>query len=413
MYRLQSKQFQDSLRRRFGNALNWYYGLRDATKEFVDKVVEATRNVHHGIAQPSAIPDPPQDGDLSESESSEHENSAKRARSPSPASGMEDEEETVPRESQQRRKRKRTGQHGNTEYPFPEPPLRDRPSQYLRARCPLCFGGKNLDKTSLHPHSLVSIDACFQQKHNKQVRDPPRQHPDSYFVNEDIVSTMEEYVNGIRPPRPAKQKAAPSLNADEDDQYEHAELKVSRSVLNSCNDSFIAADEAREKASTQFFDVTGLMALICRHDRVLWIVNMTSAGEKQHYVFVLLEMLFQNVPHWWTFGILYDIACQTHRTCLKWGFMDRYLSRIVFAISVFHAYGHGWACQLIYHPRKCRCFGWTDGEGCERCWKAIRFLIAYLRVCGVRELSVDLCYSFLAVPFANIHFGCRNPSPYG
>lgn len=52
-------------------------------------------------------------------------------------------------------------------------------------------------------------------------------------------------------------------------------------------------------------------------------------------------------------------------------------------MSVFHAFGHGWPCQLIYHPRKCCGFGLCDGEGCEHCWKAIRFLIPYLRVCGV------------------------------
>ncbi|KAJ7097513.1 hypothetical protein C8R43DRAFT_907717 [Mycena crocata] len=38
------------------------------------------------------------------------------------------------------------------------------------------------------------------------------------------------------------------------------------------------------------------MALLCRHDRVLWLVNMRTAGEKQYYVLVLLEMLFQHLP---------------------------------------------------------------------------------------------------------------------
>ncbi|KAF9063376.1 hypothetical protein BDP27DRAFT_1232258 [Rhodocollybia butyracea] len=46
---------------------------------------------------------------------------------------------------------------------------------------------------------------------------------------------------------------------------------------------------------------------------------------------------------------------------------------------VFHAYGHGWACQCIYHPRKCKGFGLSDGEGCERLWHSISKLIAYLR----------------------------------
>ncbi|EEB98567.1 hypothetical protein MPER_01902 [Moniliophthora perniciosa FA553] len=40
------------------------------------------------------------------------------------------------------------------------------------------------------------------------------------------------------------------------------------------------------------------MGLLCRHDRVLWLANMTSAGERQHYVLVLLETLFKHLPEW-------------------------------------------------------------------------------------------------------------------
>jgi hypothetical protein len=88
------------------------------------------------------------------------------------------------------------------------------------------------------------------------------------------------------------------------------------------------------------------------------------------------------------------VACSTHRSCVKWGFLEQYLHRIVFAISVFHAYGHEWPCQCIYHPRKCKRFGLSDGEGCERLWHAISKLIAYLRVCGV-------CVSFLGLSSNN------------
>lgn len=229
---------------------------------------------------------------------------------------------------------------------------------------------------------MASIDACFQQKHNKQVRDPVFNHPHSYFLDEDLVERMESYVESIRPSCPrtstTKQGGGPH-----DDKFEHEDLKVPRSVLDACNASFTAAEESREKASTQFFDVTGLMALICRHDRVLWIVNMKSAGEKQAYALALVETFFQHVPHWWKLGLLYDIICQLHRSCLKWGFLKHYIGRLFFGLSVFHAFGHGWPCQLIYHPRKCRWFGLTDGEGCERVWKMLRFLIAFLRICGV------------------------------
>ena len=81
-------------------------------------------------------------------------------------------------------------------------------------------------------------------------------------------------------------------------------------------------------------------------------------------------------------GLLYDIGCQLHRSCEKYDFLSDYHDRIIFGISVFHAYGHQWACQIIYHPRKCKGFGLSDGEGCERFWSSIKPLIPFLRVSG-------------------------------
>ncbi|KAJ7714827.1 hypothetical protein DFH07DRAFT_974350 [Mycena maculata] len=122
-------------------------------------------------------------------------------------------------------------------------------------------------------------------------------------------------------------------------------------------------NEKREKASTKFFDDTGLMGLLCRHDHILWLVNMRTTGEKQYYVLVLLETLFQHLPSNIHIGVLY-------------------MDRIWFAVSVFHMFGHRWPCQLIYHPLKCCGFGHTNGEGCECFWHSISRLIAYLRVSG-------------------------------
>jgi hypothetical protein len=174
-----------------------------------------------------------------------------------------------------------------------------------------------------------------------------------------------------------------SAAEETEDGYDHPDLLLPRSVLDACEVSFKAADEKRVKASTDFFEDTGLMALLCRHDRVLWLVNMQTRGEQQYYVIVLLETLFQHLPQDITVGILYDIACTLERSCRKWGFLSRFMHRIQFAVSVFHAFGHDWPCQLLYHPRKRTAFGLSDGEGCERFWHAISHLIAVLRISGV------------------------------
>ncbi|KAG2123852.1 hypothetical protein DEU56DRAFT_917259 [Suillus clintonianus] len=128
------------------------------------------------------------------------------------------------------------------------------------------------------------------------------------------------------------------------------------------------------------------MALVCRHDRVLWIANLTSAGKKQHYALALLDWLFKHIPTQMTIGLLYDIGCQLERSCRKWNFMDdSILSRITFAVAVFHAYGHQWACQIVYHPRKREGFGLSDGKGCERLWSFLKPLIPSLRVSGFNQ----------------------------
>ncbi|TRM61986.1 hypothetical protein BD626DRAFT_404628 [Schizophyllum amplum] len=109
---------------------------------------------------------------------------------------------------------------------------------------------------------------------------------------------------------------------------------------------------------------------------------MTSAGEKQYYVVALMDSFIAHLPLSWTIGFMYDIACQIHASAVKHNIFEGYLHRLRFAVSVFHAYGHDWPCQLVYHPRKRVGFGLTDGEGCERFWYSISRLIPYLRVAG-------------------------------
>ncbi|KAH6906264.1 hypothetical protein BKA70DRAFT_1106739, partial [Coprinopsis sp. MPI-PUGE-AT-0042] len=176
-------------------------------------------------------------------------------------------------------------------------------------------------------------------------------------------------------------------------------MKVLKSALDGCRDSFLAADERRTKASTRVFADTGVMGLLCRHDQPLWLVNMTTPGERQFYVLALLQKLFDHLPLSMRVGLLYDIGCQFHRSCMKWDFLGKLLDRLIFGISVFHAYGHQWPCQLIYHPRKCSGFGLSDGEGCERFWSMIKLLIPSLRVSGSfqRIFALDVQISYLGV----------------
>ncbi|KAI6137521.1 hypothetical protein EDD17DRAFT_1782921 [Pisolithus thermaeus] len=228
----------------------------------------------------------------------------------------------------------------------------------------LCSSSHDVD-------AIVCIDACFTQKHRSGLPDDPRNPTATVFLSPKDIHAMECEVDELQK----------NHLGDEDDVFEEW-MRITTSVLKGHNESFTAADERHQKASSQFFSDTGVMALLCRHDHVIYLANMTSAGEKQHYALALVKALFGYLPSSFHIGLLYDIGCQLEQSCRKWGFLKSFLPHISFAISVFHAFGHQWAHQLIYHPCKQEGFGLSDGEGCEHFWSSIKGLIPSLQVSG-------------------------------
>jgi hypothetical protein len=120
---------------------------------------------------------------------------------------------------------------------------------------------------------IICFDVCFTQKRRHSPRDAEHHHPAYVFLSEDKVQHAEDMVSRLC------QSHGHSSAADNPLQG----MQVSSAILQNYCDSFKAADEQRVKASTQVFSDTGLMALLCHHDIVLWMVNMTSAGERQYY----------------------------------------------------------------------------------------------------------------------------------
>ncbi|KAJ3529279.1 hypothetical protein NMY22_g9058 [Coprinellus aureogranulatus] len=267
--------------------------------------------------------------------------------------------------------------------------------EYLALCCPLCFGAVAQSDELAPADVVICIDACFTHKRRKptrgsEKRDPPFRHPRTVFITDSELHRAKLIVESSRP-RPAGPPSPAAEDSVEDG------MKLPESVLNGCSGSFVAADETRIKASTGFFIDTGLMAVLCRHDRPLFLATLKTPGEQQFYAIALIIKVFESIPSHWTVGILYDIGCQLHRSCVKWDFIPDYIDRIIWGISVFHAYGHQWPCQLVYHPRKCSGFGLSDGEGCERFWSSIQGLIPSLRMSGYHQrlLSLDFQIWFL------------------
>ncbi|KAG2072472.1 hypothetical protein BDR04DRAFT_1117049 [Suillus decipiens] len=168
-------------------------------------------------------------------------------------------------------------------------------SAYLCARCPLCFSGNDWQQ-HCDPDEKVDcifcLDACFTQKHsnnpwNGRMQDPPNPTP-MVFIPKCDVKVMEDHIRDCHSGGSGTRKQQREPVGEVCDGYEVG-MKIPVSVLDGCSELFAAADEKHQKASMHFFVDTGLMVLLCRHDQVLWLVNMMSAGKKQHYALALVK----------------------------------------------------------------------------------------------------------------------------
>src|SRR5258708_35481904 len=147
------------------------------------------------------------------------------------------------------------------------------------------------------------------------------------------------------------------------------------------------------------------MASVCHHGIPLFHVSLWTPREQQFYAFTLLSMLLEHLPNSWKVGCLYDIGCQIHHPIHKWDFALEWRECLSWGVSIFHPYGHQWACQLWYHPCKDTLWGLSVGEGCERFWSELHHLISGLHVMGTTIVYLCLtCKSSISLQ--------RNTSSY-
>jgi hypothetical protein len=194
----------------------------------------------------------------------------------------------------------------------------DHLSPYLTRRCPVCISasGANLTlsryviqvvqapayKKDHSARAIVCLDTNFSQRRRHSVyKDPELPHLDTYWISPDAVEKMAVEVEATR---------TGTKQQPEDDTSTSAEVReIPDEVLDDCQKMFVAAQNI-SKANNKVFADTAVMALVCRHNCPLLLVNMTSAGECQHYALALLRELFHQLPNNWDISLLYDIACQ-------------------------------------------------------------------------------------------------------
>ncbi|KAI6108099.1 hypothetical protein F5141DRAFT_1189104 [Pisolithus sp. B1] len=144
------------------------------------------------------------------------------------------------------------------------------PSDYLQSCCPLCFGAPDYQRDEPAQDDLdciVCLDACFTQKRTNNPQNTAAHDltnpTNTVFIPESEVKAMESFVEKQRG-LSSRQHTLAEGHQRED--WVEDGMKIPTSVLDGCRDSFHAADEKQQKASTQFFADTGLMALLCHHD---------------------------------------------------------------------------------------------------------------------------------------------------
>jgi Kyakuja-Dileera-Zisupton transposase len=86
---------------------------------------------------------------------------------------------------------------------------------------------------------------------------------------------------------------------------------------------------------------------------------------------------------------MYDIAC-TLKPYLHARMEKTQFVRLIFAVSIFHCYGHELSCQVLCSPRRLAGAGLTDGEAYERGWSKTRCCILDMST-NLKGISYHLC----------------------
>lgn len=162
---------------------------------------------------------------------------------------------------------------------------------------------------------LLCLDGNFDHQRLRHAGsgDQPVPWAFTYFVSPDEVAAAKQLTEQAM----GKKKRPFTHDEATDPDATLPGLSLPEHIYSGCEKRFFAADEDNKKAETSVFSDMGLMAMVCRHDRVLFMANLRESGEKRYYALALLKRLFQELPASWTAGVLYDIGCQLHRTITK------------------------------------------------------------------------------------------------
>ncbi|KAF9231359.1 hypothetical protein BU15DRAFT_68400, partial [Melanogaster broomeanus] len=139
-------------------------------------------------------------------------------------------------------------------------------------------------------------------------------------------------------------------------------------------------DEAIDQCETSYEAANGK-----KNRKLPWTASMipTPPVNSKNIASLSLNIFSPSSPSGANAVVLYDVGCVLAHS------LTQVTSRLHFATTVMHAYGHEWACQLVYNPRLAVGLGLSDGEGTERLWSWI------IKLIGIERASSHQCCIWL------------------
>ncbi|KAK1233976.1 hypothetical protein PQX77_002834 [Marasmius sp. AFHP31] len=373
----------DPICRALGNSLQWYDTLVNEVDRYVTQKVESLKKHLPILSTPAAsrtsslatspvytlLPSAPSPSSQP-STASGSDAPSPNSQPPSPSSQPPPPSSQPPSPTSQPSNASGSGASSEEPPPAstgcrsPQPPFEGSCDPYLQRLCPACFGGNRFGQSFQWGGDVhVALDGNLHHCHLKSGGDGVPFHQSTRFLSKEFVDEVGAWVAAARgqPPR----QCSPKLPDD---------------VVDADQDSYKAASGDSKRQSNDAFDENSVMALVCRHNIPLFLASIDTPGEQQKYAVALFEAFFAMLPESATVAGLYDIACVLDRSLQLYDLLPEGIaSCLQLVTAVMHAYGHQWACQLLYSPRMRVGLGITDGEGTERLWSRLQKMIGLKR----------------------------------
>jgi Kyakuja-Dileera-Zisupton transposase len=132
-------------------------------------------------------------------------------------------------------------------------------------------------------------------------------HPDEFsiFVPDSVMEGSKQHVLNCR-------------NGNSRSSSHRHSVNTPPGAVDACATSHKAATERQDAGNVDdTYRSKGLMACSCRHDIPLFLCDIRTPGEQQHFAIALIGVLFQHLPPSATVGCLYDIGCVLDQSILK------------------------------------------------------------------------------------------------